>query len=362
MKNAKESDIRRSQLSVGRSPSSRLIDSNQPPALHSNAKPDAYPQTTYATEAQAAKVYASETSLKLYHLTKNHPQSLDELRAHFPTESAAEIKQILQGFIDASILKLSPSGRYEFLLPNTYLNFSKFRFNGQVEEKKDRSIFNLMKEHAGDRSFWEDQDYFTMDAFLTPEQAKEISQQLDIVREKAKLFANQNHGKEPTTMNFRRIKFYNMIFGIAALLLLPFTALGQLATTGFDQPLLNSPISIIGGGGDDPTEAFITYLGGTGDDPKAGIAQIQNWDQVYNINFDNAFIITEPIPAHGSNTLIFEGLSPQLAESLVLIWEANSILHDLNSRADIQMDDELIEIKAQLSMLLQSLQDRQSLK
>lgn len=277
------------------------------------------PEAIFATDEQAAEINASEESLRLFYLTRLKPMTLDEIASVTPPEHRDLIPGVLKRFRDCGLLKLK-KGTYETTLPNAYINFSRSRYNQEIEAQKDRTIFSKMKENAGNKTFWEDQTYFSTDYFFTEEQAQEINEILNQAKAKAKEFAKQNKAKEPTTMKFRRFKFYNMIFSLAMLLLLPFTAQGQITTTGPDQTFGHQFNSLMGGGGDDPTQAFIAYLGGTGDDPKAGIAQIQNWQQVYNLNFSNAFIVREPIPMHGSHTLIFEGLSPEHTDALLALW------------------------------------------
>ncbi|MGZ3789506.1 MAG: hypothetical protein ACXVLQ_13340 [Bacteriovorax sp.] len=68
-----------------------------------------------------------------------------------------------------------------------------------------------MKEFSDNKEFWKDKAYFSIDAFFTDEQSKDLIEMLKEVKLKAKQFSNENDKLGITGMKIRRFKFYDNV-------------------------------------------------------------------------------------------------------------------------------------------------------
>ena len=139
--------------------------------------------------------------------------------------------------------------RYVTRYPNKYVNYGEYRYDALLETRKDRAIFDKMKDHFGDKEFWGENSYFSIDYFFTDEQTQELKKLFDQIKEKARAFAVENKGKDPGDMKFRQIKYYNMTLSIILIASLMLFVASMMGPTAF----------AFGGGGNDPTAMRMSY-------------------------------------------------------------------------------------------------------
>ncbi len=77
-----------------------------------------------------------------------------------------------------------------------------------------------MKEFSGQKDYWKDKTYFSMDGFFSEEQSTELREMFREIKLKAKFFDNENAKKKSVKgLRFRRFKFYDMFFSSIFVLL-----------------------------------------------------------------------------------------------------------------------------------------------
>ncbi|MFN8790832.1 MAG: hypothetical protein ACK5Y2_05180, partial [Bdellovibrionales bacterium] len=154
--------------------------------------------------------------------------------------------------------------------PDNYINYSHYRYDGDLEARKDSKVFELMKEFTGKSEYWKDKTYFSMDAFYTKEQSQELLEMFKAVRTKAKEFANENAKKKSIDgLKFRRMKFYDMTFAILLVFMVTL-GISNKSHAGGNDPVLalfkTNPVAAVNflnvarfaGGGNDPTAMMFT--------------------------------------------------------------------------------------------------------
>lgn len=176
---------------------------------------------------QIEEVHTDEYSLMLFYATRLQPMKLEEINERFPHPEGKKIKIYLDRFIEVGLINQNDKNEYFTNYPNHYVNYSNFRYDEYLESRKDSKIFKLMKKFNGVKEFWKQRTYFSIDAFFTDEQSKELQGMFDEIRKKAKAFSSENMAnKKIDGLKFRRLKFYDIFFPafIACVMLLSFVS------------------------------------------------------------------------------------------------------------------------------------------
>jgi hypothetical protein len=238
---------------------------------------------------QIEEIHSDEYSLTLFYATRMQPLSLGEIKRQFVETEPKKAESVMERFLKVGLIHKTDEGKFYSNFPHNYINYSDYRYDGDLEAKKDAKVFSLMKEQTGKKEYWKDKTYFSIDAFFTDEQSKEIQEMLKEVKIKAKHFANENDKLTSKGMKFRRFKFYDM-FWMFAIFTLTFTLSSiQNSNSAFAKIGGNDPVGMAfiskkigqsystkfsGGGGNDPTANHIiidpsdTTGGGGGHDPE----------------------------------------------------------------------------------------------
>lgn len=175
------------------------------------------------TPEQIEEIHADEYSLTLFYATRVQPMTLNELKREFPETEPKKAQSVMERFLKVGLIQVSAEGAYYSNYPENYINYSHYRYDGDLEARKDSKVFQLMKEFTGKSEYWKDKTYFSMDAFYTKEQSDELLEMFKAIKLKSKEFANENAQKKNIRgLKFRRMKFYDMTFAFlfAALLTL----------------------------------------------------------------------------------------------------------------------------------------------
>lgn len=244
---------------------------------------------------QIEEIHVDEYSLTLFYATRVQPLTLNEIKRQFAEPEPKKAQAVLDRFLRVGLVHLTAEGCYYSNFPDNYINYSHYRYDGDLEARKDAKVFELMKEFTGKTEFWKDKTYFSMDAFYSQEQSEELLEMFKAIRLKAKEFANENSKKKSIQgLRFRRMKFYDMTFAI--LLALSITLdFSPKASAGGNDPIINlfsqNPSEAwrylkaarFSGGGNDPTtkmhfvnqktaDSSVRSLseGGGGHDPNGG--------------------------------------------------------------------------------------------
>lgn len=261
--------------------------------IKSNKKPLADIPSVRLSPEQIEEINTDDYSLVLFNATRTQPLSLGEIKRHFVETEPKKAESVMDRFLKIGLIHKTEEGKFYSNFPNNFINYSNYRYDGDLEAKKDSKVFKLMKENTGKKEYWNDKSYFSIDAFFTEEQSKEIQEMLKEVKLKTKHFANENDNLGVKGMKFRRFKFYDM-FWTFALFALTFsltvinptsTAFAKSGGSGND-PVGVSYISrkidqinatkFNGGSGNDPTASFLNKDnidvegGGGGHDPENG--------------------------------------------------------------------------------------------
>lgn len=241
----------------------------------------AVPSVRLAPE-QIEEIHTDEYSLALFYATRVQPLNIKEIKRDFPEPSANKAQSVMDRFLKCELVHIDNTGRYYSNYPENYINYSHYRYDGDLEAKKDSKVFQLMKENTGKREYWKDKTYFSIDSFYTDEQTQELCEMFDAIRKKAKHFSNENVKKKSVKgLKFRRIKFFDMFFVLALVL----GGLGTKSYAGNDpitKTVYENPndalellhLARIGGGNDPASRSKVSYstdngrqVGGGGHDP-----------------------------------------------------------------------------------------------
>jgi hypothetical protein len=274
---------------------------------------------------QIEEINADEYSLPLFYATRTQPFSLTELKRQFVEPEPKKAESVIERFLKVGLIHLTDDGKYFSNYPDNYLNYSDYRYDGDLEAKKDSKVFHLMKDNTGKKEYWKDKSYFSIDGFFTDEQSKEIQIMLNEVRLKTKEFSNKNDNIEMDKMKFRRFKFYDMFWSFALFALLFSLTSIQSGSTAFaissggggNDPSAISKMFLkskgfelnkySGGGGNDPSAIVISNPitgaqgGGGGHDPESYIINCKirinnkNFNGFFNINEQACIIVDEQI-------------------------------------------------------------------
>lgn len=230
---------------------------------------------------QIEEINADDYSLLLFNATRVQPLSLSELKRYFVETEPKKAESVMERFLKTGLIHKTEDGKYFSNFPDNYINYSDYRYDSDLEVKKDSKVFQLMKEFTGKKEYWKDKTYFSIDAFFTDEQSKELIEMLKEVKLKAKQFSNENDKLGIKGMKFRRLKFYDM-FWMFAIFMLTFSLSSMNPSS--------SAFAKSGSGNDPVGMAFISngigeyqvtrHSGGSGNDPTASVVQVQELDNV----------------------------------------------------------------------------------
>lgn len=247
---------------------------------------------------QIEEIHVDEYTLTLFYATRVQPMTLNDIKRQFAEPEPKKAQSVLDRFIKVGLIHITPEGAYYSNFPDNYINYSHYRYDGDLEARKDSKVFEIMKEFTGKSEFWKDKTYFSMDAFYSKEQSDELLEMFRAIKLKAKDFANENAKKKSIDgLKFRRMKFYDMTFAIL------FAFLVSLGISTKSYAGGNDPVGVLfktnpvaawnfmnmarfAGGGNDPTAMMnvsnpITLMalsadvppgtvGGGGHDPNGG--------------------------------------------------------------------------------------------
>jgi hypothetical protein len=247
---------------------------------------------------QIEEIHVDEYTLTLFYATRVQPMTLNDIKRQFAEPEPKKAQSVLDRFIKVGLIHITPEGTYYSNFPDNYINYSHYRYDGDLEARKDSKVFEIMKEFTGKSEFWKDKTYFSMDAFYSKEQSDELLEMFKAIKLKAKDFANENAKKKSIDgLKFRRMKFYDMTFAI----LLAFLVSLGISTKSYAGG--NDPVGVLfktnpvaawnfmnmarfAGGGNDPTAMMnvsnpVTLMalsadvppgtvGGGGHDPNGG--------------------------------------------------------------------------------------------
>lgn len=246
---------------------------------HSKKEINDIPSVRLSPE-QIEEINTDDYSLMLFNATRVQPLSLSEIKRYFVEPAPKKAESVMERFLKIGLIHKTEEGKYFSNFPENYINYSDYRYDGDLEAKKDAKVFQLMKEFSGKKEYWKDKTYFSIDAFFTDEQSKELIEMLKEVKLKAKQFSNENDKLGVKGMKFRRFKFYDM-FWMLAIFALTFTLSSVNPSS--------SAFARIGGSGNDPvgmafvkngeSQVDVVRSGGSGNDPTANfinIAQVQD--------------------------------------------------------------------------------------
>lgn len=216
---------------------------------------------------QIEEIHTDEYSLLLFYATRVQPLSVAEIKKQFPEPEPKKVISVMERFVKAGLIHMTPDGKYYSNFPENYINYSDYRYDSDLEAKKDSKVFRLMKEFTGNREYWKNRTYFSMDAFYTEAQTKELQDMFFQIKTKAKEFANQNSkSKSILGLKFRRIKFFDMLFSMVFGFMMLLSVIPQAHAGGNDptlpmrvmeyQEIIDiqlGDIRLASGGGNDPT-------------------------------------------------------------------------------------------------------------
>lgn len=267
---------------------------------------------------QIEEVHADEYSLVLFYATRMQPMSIGEMKRQFVETEPKKAESVMERFLKVGLIHKTEDGKFYSNFPNNYINYSDYRYDGDLEARKDAKVFQIMKEHTGKKDYWKDKSYFSIDAFFTEDQSNEIQEMLKEVKLKAKKFANENDKLSSKGMKFRRFKFYDMFWALALFVVTfsltsihPASSAYARSSGGNDPVGVSSVMNKIttsrysGGGGNDPTASFIQVGsldeqgGGGGHDPESNslicdvIIGNRIFKGIYNDDVGSCVIATE---------------------------------------------------------------------
>jgi len=214
---------------------------------------------------QIEEIHVDEYTLTLFYATRVQPMTLNEIKKQFAEPEPKKAQSVLDRFIKVGLIHITPEGAYYSNFPDNYINYSHYRYDGDLEARKDAKVFEIMKEFTGKTEFWKDKTYFSMDAFYSKEQSDELLEMFKAIKLKAKEFANENAQKKSIDgLKFRRMKFYDMTFAILMAFMV-MLGVSPKSYAGGNDPVIAmfkaSPVVALNflntarfaGGGNDPT-------------------------------------------------------------------------------------------------------------
>ncbi len=255
---------------------------------------------------QIEEIHSDEYTRTLFYATRIEPLSLTEIKKQFPEPEPKKAQAVMDRFIKVGLIHITLDGKYYSNYPENYINYSNYRYDNDLEARKDGKVFELMKEYTGNKEYWKNKSYFSMDAFYTEEQTKEMQEMFLQIKLKAKEYANENaKTKSIKGLFFRRMKFFDMTFTILLAFFFTLGFSGKSFAGGNDPTIMMlaayqgeiaQQAMLRSGGGNDPTgqimalsknpraEIFNTAItdsgtaetddGGGGHDPQGGCERL----------------------------------------------------------------------------------------
>ena len=144
---------------------------------------------------QIEEIHVDEYTLTLFYATRMEALSLLEIKRQFPEPEAKKVQSIMDRFIKVGLIHITSEGKYYSNFPENYINYSNYRYDNDLEARKDAKVFQIMKEQTGKLEYWKNRTYFSMDNFYSDEQSEELQALFKTIKLKAKEFANQNSQK-----------------------------------------------------------------------------------------------------------------------------------------------------------------------
>jgi len=191
------------------------------------------PATVNLDPCQVEEIHADDYSLLLFSATRIEPLSISEIKHQFPEPNPRKAQSVMDRFVSVGLVHVTKEGKYYSNYPHDYVNWGKYRYEADIEARKDAKVFQLVKDFFGIKSYWQNKVYFSLDAFFTPEQSEELKEMIFQLKVKAKQYANENaKAGKLSDMKFRRIKFYDMVFGFLFAILLSFGAIDNSYARG----------------------------------------------------------------------------------------------------------------------------------
>ncbi len=164
---------------------------------------------------QIEEIHADEYSLKIFYATRVQALTLGEIKRKFPEPSPKKAQSVLTRFVDCGLVHTTGEGKYYSNFPENYINYSDYKYDADLEAKKDAKVFEIMKEFTGNTEYWKTKAYYSIDSFFTDEQTAELKALFQAIKFKSKQFANDNARRGKVDgLTFRRLKFYDMVLSI----------------------------------------------------------------------------------------------------------------------------------------------------
>lgn len=233
---------------------SKRIGSSQP-----DLRPGEHPTVTLDPE-QVEEIHVDDYSLLLFSATRIEPLSISEIKQQFPEPTPKKAQSVMDRFVAVGLVHLNKDGRYYSNYPHYYVNWGKYRYEADIVARSDARVFQLVKDFFGIKEYWKDKMYFSIDAFFTPEQSAELREMFMEIKVKAKKFAQANaQAGKMEGLKFRRMKFFDMIFGV---LLAVTLSIGVVDNSYAEGGSGTGPVSFM------PSQDTIMLMrGGSGTDP-----------------------------------------------------------------------------------------------
>lgn len=209
---------------------------------------------------QIEEIHTDEYSLTLFYATRMEPLSILEIKRQFPEPEPKKVQSVMDRYLKVGLVHVTAEGKYYSNFPENYINYSQYRYDSDLEARKDAKVFQVMKEQTGKFDFWKDKSYFSIDAFFSEEQSQEIQALFKEIRMKAKEYANQNaKSKSIRGLKFRRLKFFDMSFLFVFAILIGMLG-AETSFAGGNDPVGRASVKdqvgdfyVKAGGGNDPT-------------------------------------------------------------------------------------------------------------
>lgn len=199
--------------------------------------------------------------------------------------------------MECGLVHITKDGKYYSNYPENYINYSHYKYDADLEAKKDAKIFQLMKDNTDKKEYWQEHTYFSIDSFFSPEQTKELIDMFRAIKFKAKQFSHQNSEKGKVDgLSFRRLKFYDMILSLLVVFVIGLTGFSNKAMAGNDPGgSIMRPFNIAPLMAQDIEDMLIwhrgIYAAGGGNDP----------DVAKLLAFSNALIVKASVAIGGGH-------------------------------------------------------------
>ncbi len=177
------------------------------------------------TEEQSQEISADQFSQFIFRATRVSALDSTDIVTLYsePHEGAAH--EVLMRFAQAGLVHQLANGKYLSNFRVGFPNFTGYKHDRELEAEVDARVFEKVKKHAGDRDYWKDHSYFSVDGFFTLKQTKEIKKMLLDIKFYVKNALEDNVLKGSLDgLRYRRHKFYDISFGFVFAFLFLFSA------------------------------------------------------------------------------------------------------------------------------------------